>query len=403
MSSNATCSLDIIPTFLLKSCIDSLITPITNIINLSFLEGSFPTSFKDALVHPLLKKHNLPHEDLSSYRPISNLNFLSKILERIILFRMNAHFHTFPSLCPLQSAYRKFHSTETALLRIYNDLLLASDRRQVTALVLLDLSSAFALASLSHALDSVYCWLTLNRLSVNPNKAEYLLIGTQQQRSKTTDSSLSFHGTALVPVSSARSLAVVFQSDLSFDQHIFNVCRSSFFHIRQLRQIRPSLDLNSSIQLANALVSSKLDYCNSLFYGLPDTSIKRLQRVQNSLARVIFPSLKRSDHITPALAKLHWLPIHNRIKFKIATITFKVLKNRQPSYLLDLLQPHNPQRSLRSSDKLLLDTPKIKTALPTRSFSHAAPSVWNSLPFDLRNSSSLHSFTTHLKTHLFPP
>src|SRR5437867_10149581 len=97
------------------------------------------------------------------------------------------------------------------------------------------------------------------------------------------------------------------------------------------------------------------------------------------------------------------VPIHKIIKFKIATITFKVLKNRQPSYLLDLLQPHNPQRSLRSSDKLLLDTPKIKTALATRSFSHAAPSVWNSLPFDLRNSSSLHSFTTHLKTHLFPP
>ena len=505
MSSNATCSLDTIPTFLLKSCLDSLITPITNIINLSFLEGTFPTSFKDALVYPLLKKHNLPHEDLSSYRPISNLNFLSKILERIILFRMNAHFQTFPSLCPLQSAYRKFHSTETALLRIYNDLLRASDRRQVTALVLLDLSSAFdtidhqilldrlasfygfsglalsllrsylsdrthhvvvqsssspafhittgvpqgsvlgpllfslytspishilentnisfhlyaddtqlyisfsgsdsssALASLSHALDSVYSWLTLNRLSVNPNKTEYLLIGTQQQRSKITDSSLSFHGTALVPVSSARNLGVVFESDLSFDQHISNVCRSSFYHIRQLRQIRPSLDLNSSIQLANALVSSKLDYCNSLFYGLPDTSIKRLQRVQNSLARVIFPSLKRSDHITPALVKLHWLPIHKRIKFKIATITFKVLKNRQPSYLLDLLQPHNPQRSLRSSDKLLLDTPKIKTALATRSFSHAAPSVWNSLPFDLRNSSSLHSFTTHLKTHLFPP
>src|SRR5881296_1092768 len=263
--------------------------------------------------------------------------------------------------------------------------------------------SSSALASLSHTLDFVYSWLTLNRLSVNPNKTEYLLIGTQQQRSKITDSSLSFHGTALVPVSSARNLGVVFESDLSFDQHISNVCRCSFYHIRQLRQIRPSLDLNSSIQLANALVSSKLDYCNSLFYGLPDTSIKRLQRVQNSLARVIFPSLKRSDHITPALVKLHWLPVHKRIKFKIATITFKVLKNRQPSYLLDLLQPHNPQRSLRSSDKLLLDTPKIKTALATRSFSHAAPSVWNSLPFDLRNSSSLHSFTTHLKTHLFPP
>src|SRR6267154_373036 len=91
MSSNATCSLNTIPTFLLKSCLDSLITPIINIINLSFSEGIFPASFKDALVLPLLKKHHLPHDDLSSYRPISNLNFLSKILERIILLRIKSH------------------------------------------------------------------------------------------------------------------------------------------------------------------------------------------------------------------------------------------------------------------------------------------------------------------------
>src|SRR5207245_6850567 len=113
MSSNATCSLDTIPTFLLKSCLHSLITPITNIINLSFLDGPFPTSFKDALVYPLLTKHNLPHHDRSSYPPSSNLNFLSKILERIILLLMNTLFQTFPSLYLLQSAYRKFHSTDT--------------------------------------------------------------------------------------------------------------------------------------------------------------------------------------------------------------------------------------------------------------------------------------------------
>src|SRR3989442_9636374 len=108
-------------------------------------------------------------------------------------------------------------------------------------------------------------------------------------------------------------------------------------------------------------------------YLIPPLSV--CKRVQNSLVRVIFPSLKRSDHITPALVKLHSLPIHNRIKFTIATITFKVLTNRQPSYLLDLLQRHNPQRSLRSSDKLLLDTPRVRTALATRSFAYAAPSV----------------------------
>src|SRR2546425_1699021 len=85
MSSNATCSLDTIPTFLLKSCLDSLITPITNIINLSFLEGSFPTSFKDALVYPLLKKHNLPHEDLRSEEHTSELQSLAYLVCRLLL------------------------------------------------------------------------------------------------------------------------------------------------------------------------------------------------------------------------------------------------------------------------------------------------------------------------------
>ena len=137
-------------------------------------------------------------------------------------------------------------------------------------------------------------------------------------------------------------------------------------------------------------------------FELPNSSLNRLQRVQNSLARVVVPSTKRFDHITPTLLKLHWLPVHKRITFKIATLTYKTLHNKQPSYLHDLLHSYNPTRSLRSSDKLLLVVPKIHTALARRSFSHAAPTIWNSLPFLLRNASSLHSFTTQLKTHLFP-
>jgi hypothetical protein len=504
-SSNSTCSLDTIPTFLLKSCLDSLLLPITNIINLSLSEGIFPDSFKLATVRPLLKKHNLPHDDLSSYRPISNLSFLSKLLERIIHSRINLHLQTFPSLCPFQSAYRKYHSTETALLRIHNDLLLASNEQQVSALVLLDLSAAFdtidhhilltrlnstfglsgsalsllssyltdrfqyvtianqssaqkslstgvpqgsvlgpllfslytspiaqlltkypisfhlyaddtqlyisfsgpesssALSSLSSALDSVYEWLTLNRLTVNPSKTEYLLIGTSQQRSKVMNSSIAFRGTSITPSSHARNLGVEFDSDHSFNHHISNICRSSYYQIRQLRQIRSSLDITSAKLLANALVSSKLDYCNSLLYNLPNSSLNRLQHVQNSLARAVVPSTKRSDHITPTLIKLHWLPLKQRIDFKIATITYKTLQNNKPSYLLDLLKPYTPSRSLRSSNTHLLEVPFIKTALGRRSFSFAAPTIWNSLPLPLRTSQSLQIFTSKLKTHLFPP
>ena len=142
-SSNSTCDLDFIPTKILKSSIDSLLIPITTLINLSLSEGIFPDSIKNAKVRPLLKKFSLPPDDLASYRPISNLNFVSKILERIIHTRITEHLQSFPSICPYQSAYRKFHSTETALLRIQNDLLLAIDKRKLSALVLLDLSAAF--------------------------------------------------------------------------------------------------------------------------------------------------------------------------------------------------------------------------------------------------------------------
>ena len=142
-STDSSCSLDLIPTKLLKSCIDSLTPPITHLINLSLSEGVFPTQFKQAIVKPLLKKPSLPKNDLSSYRPISNLNFISKVLERVLYSRLCSHLDSFPSLSPFQSAYRKFYSTETALIRIHNDLCRAMNLQRVSALILLDLSAAF--------------------------------------------------------------------------------------------------------------------------------------------------------------------------------------------------------------------------------------------------------------------
>src|SRR5207245_1338576 len=117
----------------------------------------------------------------------------------------------------------------------------------------------------------------------------------------------------LTPSDKCRNLGVIFDSDLTFKSHISDVCRSSFYHIRQLRQIRASLDTNSAVLLANALVYSKLDYCNSLFYNLPAKSLNRLQIVQNDLARLVVPSVRRNHHITSTLRLLHWLPIPQRI------------------------------------------------------------------------------------------
>ena len=180
------------------------------------------------------------------------------------------------------------------------------------------------------------------------------------------------------------------------------MCRLSFYHIRQLRQIRSSLDSKSAIILANALVSSKLDYCNSLYYQLLACSINHLQVVQNALARVVVPSVRRTNHISPTLRQLHWLPIKQRIEFKIASLTFKTLHFNQPSYLAELLITDTP-RSLHSSSLHKLHIPFTKSKQGERAFAFAAPTIWNSLPPHLRSCTSTTIFHALLKTHLFPP
>ena len=262
--------------------------------------------------------------------------------------------------------------------------------------------SASTLAFLSTILDSVHNWLSSNYLTLNPSKTEFLLIGTAQQRSKITSDLLSFSGSVLSPTDSACNLGVIFDSEPSLSKQISSVCRRSYHSIRLLRQIRSSLDLNSAILLANSLTSSNLDYCNSLYYSLPHSSLHRLQLIQNSLARAVL-HLKSRDHISPALRTLHWLPVHKRIQFKICLLTYKTLLNSAPAYLSHLIKPYNPSRILRSSNASLLAVPSLTTCSGRRSFSFSAPTLWNSLPLHIRLSSTLQSFRAALKTFLYPP
>ena len=142
-SSNATCSLDSIPTTLLKSCLPELLTPITDIVNLSLAEATVPSHMKKAVVMPLIKKITLDKDNMKNYRPVSNLNFISKIIEKVVAKRLNEHLIENKLTEKMQSAYRQFHSTETAVLRVQNDISKALHNKQMVALVLLDLSAAF--------------------------------------------------------------------------------------------------------------------------------------------------------------------------------------------------------------------------------------------------------------------
>ena len=129
--------------------------------------------------------------------------------------------------------------------------------------------------------------------------------------------------------------------------------------------------------------------------------IKRLQRLQNTAARIVLLAPK-SSHITPLLKSLHWLPVSSRNSFKVLLLTYKAINGNAPSYISDLLHPYNPSRNLRSSDSLLLKIPR--TRLKTygdKSFVFATPSLWNFLPCDIRSLKSVEIFKSKLKTHLF--
>ena len=137
------CKLDPLPTWFLKLCLDVLVSVITSIINKSLSSGTVPSGMKSAHVRPLLKKAGLDPENLKNYRPVSNLTYLSKLLERVVASRLEHHLSTNHLYNKMQSAYRKSHSTETALLKVTSDILEAIDSGSSCVLVLLDLSTAF--------------------------------------------------------------------------------------------------------------------------------------------------------------------------------------------------------------------------------------------------------------------
>ena len=162
----------------------------------------------------------------------------------------------------------------------------------------------------------VSAWMTGSKLKLNPSKTAFLFIGTKLQREKILN---NFPCLILGQDinSSANNLGVVFDSSLIFRKHISQTCRAWFYHILDLRSVRKSLSLDLAKQIAVALVSSMLDYCNSLSPNMPEKDFARLQWVQNCLARVVTKAPRFSRSV-PILKRLHWLPIKFRIHLKYA-------------------------------------------------------------------------------------
>lgn len=189
--------------------------------------------------------------------------------------------------------------------------------------------------------------------------------------------------------------------NLNLDRQISAVVKSSFFHLRQLAKVKHLLPKRHLETVIHAFITSRLDYCNALYFGVSQSSLARLQLVQNAAARLLTGARKR-EHITPILASLHWLPVHFRVNFKILLYVFKSLNGTAPPYLSELLHPYAPIRCLRSADQQLLEIPRSKRKLKgDRAFSIAAPRLWNDLPLNVREASSLAIFKSRLKTYFY--
>ena len=503
-TSNKSSPLDFIPTSLLKSCSAVFSPLIANLTNRSFTQGTFPSALKTAQVTPLLKKPTLDPKEPSNYRPISNLNTIGKLVERLALTRLRPHIIHCPNFSPVQSAYRPGHSTETALLDVTNTLHLSSARRRVTLLCTIDLSAAFDTidheilldrlktdfgldgtvgswlrsyvvgrsqfvkvgsaignvtptvsgvpqgsvlgpilfaaymspidrlvrshsigqhhyaddttlfvelhgpndfppASLTNCVDSLTSWCLQNYMVINAEKTEAMLVSSANQL-KLYDRShpINVAKTSIVMKDTVKILGVTLDSQLSFDSHVTAVSQSCNFHIRALRHIRPMLSVASANQLACSIVASRLDYCNSLLVNTSKHNIDRLQRLQNKLARIVCGAPARATAL-PLLHNLHWLPIDQRITYKICTLTYSALSSSTPPYLRNALTPYVPTRLLRSSDAKLLSIPPTDQLLVSakNAFSIAAPTIWNSLSLATRLAPSLNAFKRKLKTELF--
>ena len=200
-----TCGLDPFPTKLLMSHLSSIINIILHIVNLCFSLGDFPASCKSAIISPLIKKQDLDSEILKNYRPVANLSFISKIIEKAIATQIHSHLINDDIVDNFQSAYKTGHSCETPLLRVYNDIVTTIGRG---------------------------------------------------------------NGAMIVYLIYLRDLGVIFDQILNVDDHITAICRSTHFHIRNIGKIRNLLSYDACSTIIHALISCRLDYCNSILYNV---------------------------------------------------------------------------------------------------------------------------------------
>lgn len=251
-------------------------------------------------------------------------------------------------------------------------------------------------------MENIIEWMGSMRLKINPTKTELMYFGSKKQLTKSKQNSIKVESNIINRSSSMKLLGAILDENLSFEKHINNQCRKAMMNFHRIKNIRPFIDQEACQVLVHGLIIAHLDYANCLLYGLPKKSLWKLQRIQNMAARLILNIKDKNTSVTKARQALHWLPIEKRIEFKLLVIVFKCLSNQSPPYLQKLIRKKETSRYSRSSKSIVLEIPYVgKRNHAWRAFSVSGPRLWNKLPSNIRNITTIEKFRKELKTHLF--
>ena len=411
------CESDPIPMDLLRDILPSVLNIIMDITSGSLQQGVFPDAFTEFLVKPLLKKANLDLVD-KNYRPVSNLQFISKLIEMVAAEQLVDHINRNNLMEVNQSAYREFHSTETALVKVREDILKATDNKEILCLVLLDLSAAFnvidhhkllarmesrfglsgtvlnwfklyitgrsqkvvigdlnsngaesgstkldqgvpqgsvlgpicftwytcplgdicrshriyahfyaddsqiymtfkpsrsgdkdtVISRMEACIKDIRVWMTHNLLKLNKDKTEFIIFGTRQQLEKVNMIAIQTGTGTITATDMVCNLGYFMDKHLKNSQHINKIASTAYLQLKGILRIRPSLNIKMAQVIVQALVLSKIDYCNFLLNGSPEYQLDKVQCIQNMAGRLVC-QLRKLDHISLQMSHLHWLKV----------------------------------------------------------------------------------------------
>ena len=249
------------------------------------------------------------------------------------------------------------------------------------------------------AIKDIKQFMVANKLKLNDGKTEVMFLGTRTRLEQISSTSITIGDVNICPADKVKNLGVIFDKNLSMDEHVKVTCKSGFYHIKNMWSIRKFLNEEQTNIAAHAFITSKLDYGNALLGGAPKYLVHKLQVLQNAAARVVTKTGKY-DHISDKLKDLKWLPVSFRIKYKLNTLTWKALNGQSPEYISEMITERDVDKDLRIGNSKVLSIPKTNLkSMGDKAFSSVAPKTWNLLPRNLRMKENFPAFKQGLKDH----